>query len=419
MGVIVCGLAGRAALDKLLALRGGGELVAQWAQLFSVVELVSGAALSGVGTGVSVAVAQTHDARAQRAVLGDALRLGLLVSACVAVAALPLAFVMPAQASWLALGAAVGLLTVVHGTFNGYWLGQKHRGRMLLLALALALAPLAAAVAAPVALVLPIVAVAHALPGLALLAFVPRGAWWRSVAARRAEPAPPLRPADPVAAPLPPPAALAAEPRAVSPLRAYVLPGLVIGILSPASTWAARALVAERLSWHDAGVLQALWRLTDWVGVIAAGVLSIFWLPRLSAAAGTARVRAVLRQATLATALPSAAALTALFVVQAPALALLYDASFRVPSAAAAMLFAGVALRVVAWAGLVALYAQRRTVAIAVGELLSLPLFAALVAAWPGALTLERVCAAWLAAFAAYAAFNLCAGLRAPNGAAR
>ena len=78
---------------------------------------------------------------------------------------------------------------------------------MLLLALALAVAPLAAALVASPALLLPFVAVAHALPALALLPFVPRGA-------------------------LPPSPAL----------RAYVLPGLAIGILSPASTYLARAL---------------------------------------------------------------------------------------------------------------------------------------------------------------------------------
>ena len=43
--MIAAGLAGRSALDKVLALRGGGELVALWAQIASLMELVSGASL--------------------------------------------------------------------------------------------------------------------------------------------------------------------------------------------------------------------------------------------------------------------------------------------------------------------------------------------------------------------------------------
>jgi len=62
-------------------------------------------------------------------------------------------------------------------------------------------------------------------------------------------------------------------------LRSYVLPSVAIGILSPASMMMARAAVGDALSWHDAGVLQALWRLQDWVCGFASGVLSVDSLP--------------------------------------------------------------------------------------------------------------------------------------------
>jgi len=52
-------LAGRSIVDKILALRGGAELVALWAQLSSVIEMIAGVALAGVGAGLSVLVAQT------------------------------------------------------------------------------------------------------------------------------------------------------------------------------------------------------------------------------------------------------------------------------------------------------------------------------------------------------------------------
>jgi hypothetical protein len=47
-----------------------------------------------------------------------------------------------------------------------------------------------------------------------------------------------------------------------------------------------------------------------------------------------------------------------------------------------------------------------------VGELLSLPLFAALLLGAGGDLTLERAGACWVAAYIAYAAFNFWAARR-------
>jgi hypothetical protein len=69
-------------------------------------------------------------------------------------------------------------------------------------------------------------------------------------------------------------------------------------------------------------------------------------------------------------------------------------------------------VRIVAWLPLFALYALRRTRAIAVGELLSLPLFAVLVAAAGDRLSLELAAGFWLAAYIAYGAFNLWAARR-------
>ena len=151
---------------------------------------------------------------------------------------------------------------------------------------------------------------------------------------------------------------------------------------------------------------------TDWVASIAGGVLSIIYLPALSAAVGTANFRPILRRAAMVTVLPSALVLALLLLVQGPLMALLYDERFVVPTTAAAILFAGVAIRVVAWVGLFALYALGKTTAITVGELLSLPLFAALVAIWPRPLSLQAVCLAWLAAFMVYAVFNLVVVMR-------
>jgi PST family polysaccharide transporter len=369
-------------------LRGGAELVALWAQVSAVIEMVAGVALSGVGAGLSVLAAQTNLRERQQLFLRRALFLGLVVAAPVALAA--------ALAGWhfsaslggtaiapqsLALAALAGWIAVIHGLVNSYWLGQQRRDLMLALAFAAAAIPLAAAVLAPSAYTVELIIFAQAAPAAVLL-FVPH----RAGAPRRA------------------------EDRA---LERYVLPGVVIGILSPASMLAARSLVADALSWHDSGVLQALWRISDWIAGFAAGVLSVLYLPRLAAAHPQPGLGPVLRESAKTVLLPSGLLFLALFAVHGPLLVLLYDESFQAPPLAVALIFAGSLVRVAAWIPLFGLYAALRTRAIIVGELLSLPLFVALLLAAGDRLSLELAGLLWLGSYVAYALFNIWA-LRTP-----
>jgi O-antigen/teichoic acid export membrane protein len=366
-------------VDKALALRGGGELVALWAQLFSVIEMVSGVALAGIGAGLSVLVAQTAPLERQALLLWRALRLGLVVG-------LPVALLVAAAGSlfstpWtLAIAALSGWIAIVHGMVNSYWLGQQRRDLMLALAGGSAALGVAAAIAAPRTLALELLAISCALPAVVLL-FVARPGG-----------TPPRE-----------------QDRA---LQRYLVPGLAIGILSPVSMLAARGFVADAMSWHDAGVLQALWRISDWVGHLAAGVLSVLYLPRLAAADPGADFQRTLAAALRAVLLPSVVLFIVLFALHRPLLALLYDASFEVSSGAVALLFAGSVARIAAWVPLFALYAMRRTRAITFGELLSLPLFAILVGVAGDRLTLELTALFWLVAYLAYGAFNAWAMLR-------
>lgn len=340
--------------------------MALWAQLASVIELVAGVALTGVGAGLSVLVAQAEVER-QRGLLRGALLLGFGV-------ALPAALAVALLARPYALAALAGWVAIAAGMVNAYWLGQEQRGRMLVLAGATSAASVAVAAAAPGATTLEWLTAAQAAPAVVLL-LVGR--------APRVE--------------------LAEDYQA---LRRYLLPGLAIGVLSPGSLLVARALVADALSWHEAGELQALWRVGDWVAGLAGGVLSLLYLPRFARAHREGRLAPVARQALIAVVLPAGLALAALFFVQGPLLAALYDASFAVSGTAAALVFAGTLVRIAAWVPLFALYAVRRTRAIAFGELLSLPLFAGLVGLTGARLTLELAGALWLASFAAYCAFN-------------
>jgi len=379
--IIAAGLAGRSALDKILAVRGGAELVALWAQLSAVIEMVAAVALTGVGAGLSVLVAQTPLSGRQQLFLRRALFLGLAIAAPAAIAAAIGGWhfssalggaALPRES--LVLAALAGWFALVHGLVNSFWLGQQRRGLMLALALGCAGIALAAAAFAPRTLLMEAIIVSQALPAAVVVLVLQR-----VDAPRRA------------------------DDRA---LERYILPGVVIGVMSPLSMLAARSLVADALSWHDSGVLQAIWRISDWVCGFAAGVLSVLYLPRLAAAYPHPGLAPVLRDAVRRVLLPSALLLALLFAFYRPLLEALYDPSFQAPPLAVALLFAGSLARIAAWIALFGLYAARRTRAIAVGELLSLPLFAALAFAAGDRLTLELAGAFWLGSFVLYAAFN-------------
>jgi polysaccharide transporter, PST family len=374
----------------VLTLRGGPELVAFWAQLGSIVELVAGVALAGVGTGISVLVAQAAQEERQRGLLQESLKLGFAVSvpAMLAVAAVSLAF--PGKLGGggpppvlVALAAMVGCVAVVPGMLSGYWLGQQRRDLMLILAVGSAAVQLAAALAAPQRYLLEFLTLAPAVPALALIFAL---LWARTPVSTDGN---------------------------HSPLRRYILPGLAIGVATPLAAVAARDIVSAAMSWHEVGLLQALWRVSDWVASVAAGVMAVHFLPRLAAAHGTQRFAHELRRAALVTILPSAAALAVIGALHRPVFSLLYDETFRMTGATVALFFAGTLARIASWLPLYALYAMRRTGPLVVGEFLSMPLFALLLAAYPRPLSLEAAGALWLAAYMGYGLFNLWAVRRA------
>ena len=68
--------------------------------------------------------------------------------------------------------------------------------------------------------------------------------------------------------------------------------------------------------------------------------------------------------------------------------------------------FAGDALRMLSWIFLFGLFACCAGWAVSVGELLSLPLFAALLWLLPGPLSLPAIGLAWMLSYAVYAGFN-------------
>ena len=398
--VIFVGLAGRAVLDKILALRGGPEFVALWAQLQSVVDLTSGVALSGIGTGLTVMVAQATQPDTRRNLLRSALLLGLATSFP---AMLLIGLAAAGLSAWLtggalpprlfALSASAGWITVVSGLLGAYWLGHRRLDRVLLLALATTLPLVAVALTASSTTMLQSLILAQIVPALFITAVL---IWY-------------VRTHSHVHGG----AGLAAPDR--RQLARYLPVGLAIGTLTPASILLVRSIVSNALSWSDAGLIQALWRSSDWITSVAAGVLALLFLPRFSAAHGTRRFAGELVRAGSAILIPAAVLLFLLLLNQKTVLATLYDTRFVLSDRAAAFFLMGDWIRIASWVFLYALFAMRRTVAIMAGEIFSLPLFAFLLYVFSDGLTLERTGIIYLLTYLSYFVFNAAATLRKPD----
>lgn len=364
VAVIVISLAARAILDKLLALQPDMGLIAYLAQAQSLFDLTAAVTLSGVGAGVAVFAAR-RDTDAQ-ILMRDALIWGLIVTGCAALALLALTPVLNLLAGReVAPGGLVGFLAVaggfvytILGLFLALWTGRLQRGRMILLGLAqvapvgLAVSGLFGGVTATLALGVQLITL---LVIGAFLAAPVIGKAWRGRAS-----APSWR---------------------TSPLKRYIVAGLSIGIMSPVSIMWSRAELAHGLSWDEVSQLQALWRASEWVTGLGGSLIGLVYLPRMAAAADRAAFLREVEHTWKFLCLPGAVAIGLLWTAQGFVIPLLYAEKFLMPAAASGLFLLGDALRLASWVPLQGLFATERTKAIAIGEWLSLPLFAALLTA--------------------------------------
>ena len=392
--IILIDLLGRAGLDKMLALAGGPAVVALWAQLQSVVELVNAVALAGVLQGLTVLVTQAGDPRDERSLLQSALRLGLGTSLAVA---LFVVLAAPWLATWLAQGkiepllfllaAGVGCIAVIPATLSAYWLGKHQQQRMLGLALLVGMVWLLVAAGAWRGL---------PLRGLMLVqggAFLIIGSMvWRYL--RKLS-----QPGD----------GQADGAKYFNKLAKFVPAGLAIGIMSPVSMLLIRGMLSGMLSWDEVGFMQALWRSSEWVTATAAGVLSLVFLPRLSSASGSALFKSEMVRAAVIVLVPAACLLLSIYLNQRAMLAALYDARFAVSDETVALFMLGSWIRIAAWLFLYGLFAMHRTWLIVAGEIVSLPLLALLLWLFADGMTLERTALLYLASYLVYLGFNVAA----------
>ena len=397
VAVVVISLVSRAILDKLLALQPDMGLLAHLAQAQSLYDLTAAVTLAGVGAGVAVFASRrdTDD----HILMRDALIWGLLVTGCAAVALLALTpavnlvfgrEIAPAGLVGF-LAVAGGFVFTILGLFSALWTGRLERGRMILLGLA-QVTPVGFAVSGllgPVTttLVLGVQLIALLVIGAFLSAPVIGRAW------RERAQAPSWR---------------------ASPLKRYIVAGLSIGIMSPVSIMWSRAQLAHGLSWEEVSQLQALWRASEWVTGLAGSLIGLVYLPRMAAAADRAAFTHQLEHTWKFLCIPGALAIGALWAAQGVVIPLLYTDKFIMSAAASGLFLLGDALRLASWVPLQGLFATERTKAVAIGEWLSLPLFAALLTAL-SVKSLVVAGACYAVTYAIYLAFNAWCVYRTPG----
>lgn len=390
-GIILLDLVMRAGLDKVLAYTGGPSLVGLWAQLQSVAELVGAVAIAGVTQGLTVMVAQARNANEECSVLRSALKLSLGTSVAVALVAVLLS---PMLANWLTQGrigwglfpiaAAAGCILVIPATLNAYWLGKHMQQRMLGLALVTSTVWLAIAAGAWQGLGLQGMIMLQII-ALLLLA-VPVWCHLVKLSRRGNE--------------------MEQGRAGFGKLSRFVPVGLTIGLMSPVSMLLIRGQLSGSLSWDQVGILQALWRSTEWVTSTAAGFLTLIFLPRFSSTFATDRFRMEVTRAAITMLIPAALLLLLIFLNQRIVLSGLYDPRFAVNDRTAMLFLLGCWMRIASWVFLFGLYAAHRTLLIMAGEFLSLPLFAFLLWMLADGMTLERAAGLYLVSYIVYFCFN-------------
>jgi len=376
-------------------------MVAHWAQLQSVVELVNSVALAGVLQGLTVIITQVRESRNEHRLLHAALKLGLGTSLAVALGVVLVAGHIQGdiKPDLFVLAALAGAIAVIPATLNAYWLGKHQQQRMLRLALLTSAVLLAAAVGARLGLSLRELMWVQC----AVLAVI-GAVIWRYL--RK------LSGGELLGRKLPSTGdAHKEEAEYLRKLARFVPVGLAIGIMSPMSMLLVRGMLSGALSWDEVGYLQALWRSTEWVTASAAGVLSLVFLPRLGSAfdiglGGAMQFGKEIVRGAVIVLIPAACLLSVIYLNQHAILATLYDARFFVSDTTAGFFMLGSWIRIASWVFLFGLFAAHRTRLIMLGEVLSLPLYALLLWMFDTGMTLELSALLYMVSYFVYLAFT-------------
>ena len=422
VATLIIGISGRTLLDRVLSHGSGPATIALWAQLSSVIDLISAVACAGLGPGVTVLVARSRHMGTQDDILRTAVILGLACSAAtltvlIGFKGLGGRLQVLDEPGLRGVVLMVGLLAATPALAMQTWQSQGHSVRSLMLTASTAVLAVTAASMAPTLLQFSGMALGVLAPwmvlGAALTVSVPLTAWYCRTL--------PTHLGRILAAMIHPLVHDRANRGARGPsfahwshvksLLTYLPAGLSIGLLSPLSLIAAREIMAQALGWEAVASVQAIWRCADWVAALVSGMLSLVFLPRMSRAISALEPSRALRRELWAAVrwlwIPAAFVLGIMISAGPHWLVGLFGLSVVPSSTVFATFLLGEWVRMGSWIVLYALFATGAQRAIAVGELCSLPLFAGLLWLIGPDLSLHRAALAYLGAYLTYLAFNL------------
>ena len=402
---LIVGVAGRTALDSLIAQIAGPAAIAYWAQISGLVELTGAIASAGLAPGLTVLIARISNPARQAAILRDALVLSIVFSILTAtvvgcflwfVASQPmnsLVFAPHIVAFALASGVVVAAPVLVMQAWQAK--GQGLRTFALTLAsLTLSLLIAGQTIVLPsswqslgqLPFSLLLVNMLMAVPVL-LWYLLPRRGDRRAVHSHLN----------------------AGQTR--SDLMAYLPTGLSIGLLGPLALILAREQLGRAAGWETAATVQAIWRSAEWAAALLSGMLSLYCLPRFARAAAGPHPAQALRQELKRTLcwlwLPAGVALLSIQALGPNGLAGLFSLSILPAPMVLATFLLAEWIRMASWVLLQVLFATSAQWAIAIGELFSLPLFAFLLWLHGAGMTLQDASVAYLLSYVAYLGFNL------------
>lgn len=387
---ILTGLITKAMLDKALAFCYGPQGVAAWAQLQSSIDLMVGIIVTGIGQGLTVLVAQNTNQHTQLLNMAThhVMRRGaVFVLFSFLTILIFQSRLLPNWPLWCSVPMiSLSFLMILIGLRSAYFLGLSNRIEVLHIALGYG--------ATALVLVLLMILFSLTLTQLVISQLILTVALFFYLQKKQ-------------------PAFLPARHTLGHPLEksllSYLPTGIAIGVLSPLSMIVIRAMLGQHLSWSDAGIVQALWRTTDWITAISAGILSLVFLPKMSLAWQQQRLYEEILQAVKKVFIPATCALIGFWFLMPWLLKLLYTQDFTIPTSAVTFFLLGDFLRIFSWVFLFALFAMGKTRLIIIGEFLSLPLLTALLWYQRDHLSFNTVGMTHAITYAIYALFNIAA----------
>lgn len=156
----------------------------------------------------------------------------------------------------------------------------------------------------------------------------------------------------------------------------FLVAGLSVGLLTPASIFFVRTLIAKEFSWDLVGMITAIWRLSDWILACAGGFLNVYMLPRMAQINDPKLFLKKFRQIFIGTISVSGILFIILYSYKSQIFSFLYVDSLNIPLTVLIIFWIAELFRIAAAIFVVGLHIYQSSNLIAICELLSQPLFA-------------------------------------------